>query len=218
MAKLDNAHSNMVVQQVRPGEVLDAKVLAAMSDIPREQFVESEFVDLAYADTQLPIGCGQTMLSPILQGRFLQALQLHADETVLEIGTGSGYLTALLAQLAGQVISVELFETLSAKARQRIDKLGIDNVTFEVGDAAKGWRLADRIDAIVLTAAFVSLPEEYLHNLKIGGRLVAVIGEAPAMTVQLIQRVSEWDWQRESLFETVIPAMINAEPTAEFEF
>lgn len=218
MFKLNNAHSNMVAQQVRPGEVLDAKVLAAMTAIPREYFVDTEMARLAYADTQLAIGCGQVMLSPIQEGRFLQALNLQSDETVMELGTGSGYFTALLAQLAGQVISVEFFAELSALASQRLDQQGIDNVSLQVGDASKSWALADRIDAIVMTAAYQSVPDHYFHQLKVGGRLLAVTGKAPAMSVQLTYRVSEWDWHTESLFETVIPAVINAEPKAEFEF
>lgn len=218
MTQLDKAHSNMVIQQVRPGDVLDTRVLDVMSAIPREHFVDAELVQLAYADTRLPIGCGQTMLPPTLEGRFLQALNLQAHETVLEIGTGSGFFTALLAAMAAEVISVEYFEELSDAARERLDKLDINNVRLEVGNAAKAWSLPDRVDAIVITAAFVTLPESYLHSLKLGGRLLAVIGKAPAMSVQLINRVSEWEWQTISLFETVIPVMIDAEPKAEFEF
>lgn len=218
MVHLNNAHSNMVTQQVRPGEVLDARVLATMTNIPRERFVDSDMARLAYADTQLPIGCGQLMLSPIQEGRFLQALNLQSNETVMELGTGSGYFTALLAQLAGQVISVEYFSALSEAAGQRLAQLGIDNVSLQVGDASKSWSLPDRIDAIVITAAYVTVPDHYLHQLKVGGRLLVVTGEAPAMSVQLIRRVSEWDWQAETLFETVIPAVINAEPKVEFEF
>lgn len=218
MVIFDNAHSNMVAQQVRPGEVLDAKVLAAMTAIPRAHFVDTDITRLAYADTLLPIGCGQVMLSPIQEGRLLQALNLQSDEMVMELGTGSGYFTALLAQLAGQVISVEYFAELSEQAAQRLQQHGIENVSLQVGDAAKNWVLADRIDAIVITAAYVTVPENYLHQLKVGGRLVVVTGEAPAMSVQLIRRVSERDWQTETLFETVIPAVINAEPKAEFKF
>lgn len=218
MVIFDNAHSNMVAQQVRPGEVLDAKVLAAMTAIPRAHFVDTDITRLAYADTLLPIGCGQVMLSPIQEGRLLQALNLQSDEMVMELGTGSGYFTALLAQLAGQVISVEYFAELSEQAAQRLQQHGIENVSLQVGDAAKNWVLVDRIDAIVITAAYVTVPENYLHQLKVGGRLVVVTGEAPAMSVQLIRRVSERDWQTETLFETVIPAVINAEPKAEFKF
>ena len=218
MTQLDKAHSNMVIQQVRPGDVLDTRVLDVMSSIPRQDFVDAELVQLAYADTRLPIGYGQTMLSPILEGRFLQALNLQAHDVVLEIGTGSGFFTAMLASLAAEVISVEYFQELSDAARERLDKLNINNVRLEVGNASKEWSLPDRVDAIVITAAFVTLPDSYLHSLKVGGRLLVVIGKAPAMSVQLIQRVGVWEWQTNSLFETVIPAMIDAEPKAEFEF
>jgi protein-L-isoaspartate(D-aspartate) O-methyltransferase len=218
VTSLSKAHSNMVVQQVRPGEVLDKAVLLAMSEVPRARFVDAELIELAYADTQLPIGCGQVMLTPTQEGRFLQALQLKADEEVLEIGTGSGYFTALLAKLAGKVISVELYEELSAKAAERLQALGIENVELHIGDAAKGWPTTERVDAIVVTAAFVTVPDEFLYSLKVGGRLLVVTGKAPAMSVQLIRRTSEWDWQPEFLFETVIPVMVNAEPKPEFEF
>jgi len=218
VTELEQAHSNMVNQQVRPSDVLDDRVLAAMSAIPRSLFVDPEMAGLAYADTTLPIGEGQAMLSPVLEGRLLQALHLQPDETVLEIGTGSGYFTALLAKLAGHVISVEYFDSLSEQAQARLAALAINNVSFHIGNAAKSWPLADRIDAIVITAAFVNVPEEYLHSLKVGGRLLAVVGKAPAMTVQLIERIGEWDWRNTALFETVIPPVIHAEPKATFEF
>lgn len=218
MTELEQAHSNMVHQQVRPSDVLDERVLTAMSSVPRSLFVDPELASLAYADTALPIGEGQTMLSPVLEGRLLQALQIQSDETVLEIGTGSGYFTALLAKLAKQVISVDYFASLSEQAQARLTALAIDNVSLHVGNAAKSWPLADRIDAIVITAAFVSVPEEYLHSLKVGGRLLAVVGKAPAMTVQLIERVGEWNWHTSALFETVIPPVIHAEPKTLFEF
>jgi protein-L-isoaspartate(D-aspartate) O-methyltransferase len=218
VAEPDTAHANMVNQQLRPNEVADARVLAAISDIPRENFLEPALKGLAYADVQLPIGCGQTMLSPMVEGRMLQALALQANETVLEIGTGSGYFTALLARLVAKVISVEYFEALSRQAQDRLFTFDFHNIEFQVGDAAKSWPLPERVDAIVITAAFVTLPEDYLNQLKVGGRLLAVVGKAPAMSVQLIQRISEREWQTRSLFETVIPAMIHAEPKAEFEF
>lgn len=218
MAEPDIAHANMVNQQLRPNEVADARVLAAISEIPRENFLEPALSGLAYADVQLPIGCGQTLLPPMVEGRMLQTLALQADETVLEIGTGSGYFTALLARLSAKVISVEYFETLSREAQQRLLALDLHNIELQVGDAARSWSLPERVDAIVITAAFVTLPEDYLHQLKVGGRLLAVVGRAPAMSVQLIQRSSEWEWQTRTLFETVIPAMIHAEPKPEFEF
>ncbi len=218
MSEPNKAHFNMVNQQLRPNEVADAKVLAAISDIPREKFLDASLKGLAYADVQLPIGCGQTMLSPMVEGRILQALALQPDETVLEIGTGSGYFTALLARLAARVITVEYFDELAQQAQDRLSHLALHNVEFQVGDAAKYWSLPERVDAIVMTAAMVLIPDDYLNQLKVGGRMVAVVGKAPAMSVQLIRRVGEREWQTTSLFETVIPAMIHAEPKAEFEF
>jgi len=214
----DNAHFNMLEQQVRPSDVLDLHVLAALNDIKRIEFVDESFAGLAYADTELSIGFGQTMLSPVVEGRLLQVLDLQPNEEVLEIGTGSGYFTALLANLGKHVRTVELIPELSELAQQRIKQMGVDNVTFEMGDASHGWPLADRIEVIISTAAFVSVPESYKNNLKVGGRMVAVVGEAPFMTIQIIKRVTEWEWQTDVVYETVIPAMINAEPTPEFEF
>ncbi len=218
MSEPDLAHANMVNQQLRPNEVADARVLAAMSNIPREKFLDPALQGLAYADVQLPIGCGQTLLPPMVEGRMLQALALQPDETVLEIGTGSGYFTALLTRLAAQVITVEYFEELSVEAQDRLQQLDIHNLEFHVGDAARAWSLPERVDAIIMTAAVLTVPDEYLNQLKIGGRLLAVVGKTPAMSVQLTQRISEREWQTKSLFETVIPAMIHAEPKAEFEF
>lgn len=215
---LDNAHSNMVTQQVRPSDVLNSRVLEALSSVEREKFVPEDMLGLAYADTELAIGFGQTMLSPVMEGRLLQALNLQVGEDVLEIGTGSGYFTALLAKLAKSVTSVELIPELSEQAKQCLDAVGISNVNLVVGDASHGWSVADRIDVIVLTAAVVTIPDDYLQSLKVGGRLLAVVGKTPIMKVQLVHRVTEWEWQTETVFESVIPAMINAEPKPEFEF
>ena len=213
---LNKSHYNMIEQQVRPSDVLEPRVLAALSVVMREQFVSEELVSLAYADTELPLGYGQTMLSPVLEGRLLQVLDIQSDENVLEIGTGSGYFTALLAQLAKQVTSVEIIVELSEQAQQNIGET--ENITLVVGDASQGWELPDRVDVIVATAAFVTVPERYKHALQIGGRMLAVVGVAPAMEVQIIERIAERQWQVKTVFETVMPAMINAEPKPEFEF
>lgn len=218
VAGIGKAHSNMVRQQVRPGDVLDTCVLSALADVPRELFVADGLAGVAYADAPLPIGCGQVMLTPLQAGRMLQALQLTGRESVLEIGSGTGYFTALLAGLARSVISVELIASLSQRAAENLRQLGIDNVTLEIGNAAKGWPLPDRVDAIVMTAAFARLPDDYLHALEVGGRLLAVTGKAPLMSVQLIHRDSEWDWRTETVFETLIPPMTHAEPRPEFDF
>jgi protein-L-isoaspartate(D-aspartate) O-methyltransferase len=208
----------MVVQQVRPSDVLDDAVLRVMMEVSRADFVDDHLAMMAYADTMLPLAHGQTMLSPILEGRFLQALNLSPETNVLEIGTGSGYFTALLAKLARHVISVELYADLSERAAQRLTNANINNVTLTVGDASKGWSLVERVDTIVLTGACADTPDEYLQSLKVGGKLLIVTGEAPAMLVQLITRMSEREWQSTVLFETVIPYLINAEPSQKFEF
>ncbi len=206
----------MIEQQVRPSDVLDTRVLAALSVIMREQFVCEDLVSLAYADTELPLGYGQTMLSPVLEGRLLQVLDVQPDEHVFEIGTGSGYFTALLAQLAKQVTSVEIIADLSEQAKQKIGET--ENITLVIGDASQGWDLLDRVDVIIATAAFVTVPDRHKQALQIGGRMLAVVGEAPAMEVQIIQRIAEREWRTKTVFETVIPAMINAEPKPEFKF
>ena len=217
-ANLDNAHFNMLEQQVRPSTSLPPQVIDAIDDVARNQFVDESLRGLAYADTELAMGFGQTMLSPILHGRLLQALNLQPDEEVLEIGTGSGYFTALLAQLAKHVTSVEIIPELSAIAAENLTRTNINNIDLVVGDAANGWPLTQRIDVIVCTAAVVTVPDDYLQSLKVGGRMLAVVGEGDIMTVQRIDRVTEWEWQTDALFETVIPPMINAEPKPEFKF
>lgn len=219
MAKtLDIAHFNMLEQQVRPSDVLDPRVLMVLKNIVRTQFVDDDFSGLAYADTELPIGYGQMMLSPVLQGRLLQVLNVQTDEKVLEVGTGTGYFTALLAQLAHHVISVEIVPELSALAQRNLAAAGIENVTLYVGDASRGWPLVDRIDVIVITAAFVTVPDGYLQRLHVGGRMLAIVGKGKNMKVQLIRRTAEREWQTNTAFETVVSAMINAEPKPEFEF
>ncbi|MDQ7072290.1 MAG: protein-L-isoaspartate O-methyltransferase [Gammaproteobacteria bacterium] len=213
---LNKSHYNMIEQQVRPSEVLEPRVLEALKAVAREKFVSEDLIPLAYADTELPIGYGQTMLSPVIEGRMLQAIDVQPTEGVLEIGTGSGYFTALLAQLARQVDTVEIITELSEQAQQKLK--GIENIHFHIGDASQGWDLEDRIDVIIATAAFVTVPDRYKQALQVGGRMLAAVGTAPMMEMQLIQRISEREWQIEAVFETVIPPMINAEPKAEFRF
>ncbi len=215
-SNLNKSHYNMIEQQVRPSDVLEPRVLDALATVMRKDFVADDFVSLAYADTQLPIGFGQTMLSPVVEGRFLQAIDIQPQEQVLEIGTGSGYFTALIAQLAGQVTTVELIAELSEQAQQKLSN--IENIAFHIGDAAQGWDFPDRVDVIIATAAFVDVPDRYKQTLKVGGRMLAVVGIAPAMTAQIIRRTAEREWETETVFETVIPAMINAEPKPEFKF
>lgn len=217
-AVTSTAHANMVWQQLRPNDVSDPGVLQVLQNTDRADFVSEELKALAYADTQLPIGYDQHLWSPLQEARILQALQLNKTDTVLEIGTGSGLFTAMLAQLAGKVFSVEIHPELSHAAQQRLQAMNLDNVTLQIGDACHGWPMPERVNAIVLTAAYPNVPEHYLHQLMVGGRLLAIVGMAPAMSVQRITRIGETQWQTETLFETVVAMMLGAEPKPEFAF
>lgn len=216
--KVDTAHFNMIEQQIRPAYVLDAAVLAAIKAVPRILFVREDQQALAYADTELPMGEGQTMLSPILAGRMLQALQVESTETVLHIGAGTGYVTALLASLSAQVTAVELYDDLATAAAKNLAQAGIENATVVMGDAVSGWDIADRVDVIMLTAAVVTVPETYLHDLAVGGRLAAVVGSGGLMPLQVITRTTEREWSTQTVMETTMPPMVHGEPTIAFEF
>ena len=201
---LDQARDNMIEQQIRPWNVLDQKVLDVLAEVPRDAFVAEQYVNLAYCDTAIALGHGQTMLNPNVEGRLLQALALQGTETVLHIGTGSGYLTACLAKLAKQVRSVDIVEAFTQIAAQRLAKMSIDNVILEFGDACRGWAPESHFDVIVISGALRSVPGAYREQLTIGGRLFAIIGRAdqPIMEVVLVTRTSQNQWRSESLFET----------------
>lgn len=210
---LEQARVNMVEQQIRPWEVFDQRVLDRLAAVAREDFVPPAFRNLAYADVQISLGQGQVMLPPIIEGRLLQALDLKESESVLEIGTGTGYLTTVMAGLAGQVTSVDIFPEL-----QRFPEQPLTNISLEAGDAARGWSKGGPFDAIAVTGALPDLPRAFLEALKPGGRLFAVLGRAPVMEAILITRVGEQEWSREGLFETVIPPLLNSEPKPKFVF
>ncbi|MBN2866582.1 MAG: protein-L-isoaspartate O-methyltransferase [Thiotrichales bacterium] len=213
---LDQARFNMVEQQIRPWDVLDPKVLDLLMDTPRHEFVTESQVALAYSDIELPIGHNQTMLHPRIEGKLLQALDVQGDEAVLEIGTGSGYMTALLAKLADKVTTVEIYPELQEIAKTRLE--GYDNITFQVGDASQNWNDGAQYDIIIFTGAMATLPQAYKEKLTLGGRLVVTLGDAKVMTAQLVTRISEGEWETESLFETVMPTLVNATKVSEFQF
>jgi protein-L-isoaspartate(D-aspartate) O-methyltransferase len=198
--------------------VLDPSVLALLSDIPRERFVPPGRESLAFADLELPIGHGEVMLAPKLQARIAQEVALRPGDRVLEIGTGTGYLTALLARLASHVTSIELHEDLAAGARARLEALSVDNTQVITGNAARGWSAAAPFDAIVITGSLPILPEAFRRSLAVGGRLFAVIGEAPVMSAVLVTRESDDAWVSTPLFETVIPPLHHAEQPPRFVF
>ncbi len=214
----EKARFNMVEQQVRPWEVLDQRVLDLMLKVPREDYVLPEHRALAFCDMELPLGHGQVMLPPRLAARMVQALRIQPEDSVLEVGTGSGYVTALLAALGGQVFSVEIVPELKALAEKLLGEHGVENVTLDEGDAVEGWPRRGTYDAIAMTGSVPVLPDGLKQGLNIGGRLFVVVGEAPVMEALLITRVADDEWLRESLFETVIPPLTNAPRPNGFEF
>lgn len=221
------ARFNMIEQQIRTWEVLDPTVLQLLNDVPRENFVPQEYLGLAFADIEIPldanIALGQTMLSPKLEGRILQALKVQKTHSVLHIGTGSGYFTALLASLAKHVISIEIEADLSAQAAKNLAKNNIQNVTLEVADAVLG-RPSDHsanmqfYDVIVYTGSSPVEPAGVRQQLNIGGVLFMVLGQAPAMQATLIQRASKTGFKQDVLFETCIPELMYAPQAQQFEF
>lgn len=212
------ARFNMIEQQVRTWEVLDPVVLAVLDKIPRENFVAESQKGLAFADIELPIGKGQTMLSPKVEGRILQAVSVKKTDKVLVVGTGSGYLTALLASLAKHVHAVEIHPELSDIAKQRLEKQKIRNVTLHVADAANGYAEAAPYDVIVFTGSLQLRPAAAEKMLNAGGRLFAVIGEMPIMQATLTQRISEDAYRHEVIFETCLPPLENVPQATKFEF
>ena len=215
---MDQARFNMIEQQIRTWEVLDPVVLAVLDKVPRENFVAESQVGLAFADVELPIGEGQTMLSPKLEGRILQAVGVKKTDKVLVVGTGSGYLTALLATLADHVHAVEIYPELSNTAQYRLQAQSIHNVTLHVADAANGFAQEAPYDVIVFTGSLPLRPVAAEKMLNVGGRLFAVIGEMPIMQATLTQRISADAFRHETIFETCLPPLENAPQPSKFEF
>ncbi len=207
---IEQARFNMIEQQIRPWEVLDPRVLELLPQLPREDFVPPAQRKLAFADTEIALGNGQAMMSPRLEARLLQALAILPVDTILEIGTGSGYLTALLARSGQHVYSVDIFAEFTASARQKLAAHDISNVTLETGDAARGWNQHGTYDVIAVTGSLPLFAEVFQQQLNAGGRLFMIVGQVPSMEALLITRVGPAEWTRESLFETCVPALINA--------
>lgn len=214
----DQARFNMVEQQVRPWEVLDERVLGLFESIRREDFVPMRYRKMAFADLAIPLEHDQFMMKPVVEGRLLQALDIKPDETALEIGTGSGFITACLAQLALRVVSVDIFESFTNDAEVKLREKNIDNVELETGDAMGDWQPEQAHDLVVVTGSVEWVPEQFMGWVNPGGRLVAVCGESPAMQAKLFTRLNVSDWREESLFETDLPRLVNATQAAEFEF
>ena len=211
------ARETMVEQQVRPWDVFQPRILDVLARLPRERFVAESHRALAYSDLALPLGHGESMMKPVLEGRTLQSLSVTAGEDVLEIGTGSGYLTACLGNLARDVVSLELRADFADAARARLQSLGIGNARIEVADAF-AWETERRFDAICVGGAVATLPTVFLKWLRPGGRMFVVHGQAPAMEAALVRHAASGAGHDvESLFETELPYLVGGAPTPTFQ-
>ena len=218
----DQARFNMIEQQIRPWNVLDTEVLQHLALLRRDDFAPAAHRDLAFADVEIPLlpdaRPGQSMLPPRLEARIFQELALRNTDKVLEVGSGSGYMAALLATRAEFVHSVEIEPQLAELARTNLQRAGVANVSVEIGDAAQGWSVKAPYDAIVLSGSTPVLSEVLLHQLKLGGRLVAVVGEAPVMVLQLVTRTGEESFTTARLLETQLASLLNAPQRNKFVF
>lgn len=215
--KTDYAHLQMVNQQVRGWNVYDERVLAMLKELPRDNFVPAEFASLAFADTAIPLGHGEHMMTPTIEGRLLQALGLTGEEHVLEIGTGSGFMTACLARLAARVTSIEVYGDFVESARERLEGAGITNTSVQQMDAMT--ELPDGpFDAIAVTGSIQTFDPRFVEALGLHGRLFVVVGDEPAMEAKLIERTDEHDWHSVSLFETSLAPLVHGALRPQFSF
>jgi len=215
---LERARYNMVESQIRTWEVLDQRVLDTLSAVKREEYVPDQYRPLAFVDMEIPLGHGEAMLTPKLEARMLQELTLNDSDRVLEVGTGSGYMTALLAALAAHVHSVELHADLARSAQAKLTKHGVRNVTLEAGDAGNGWSAHAPYDVIVLTGSVPLLSETFKSQLKPRGRLLAVVGVPPVMTARLVTSMGPGVYGEVGLFETCIAPLRNVPQPERFVF
>jgi len=215
---LEQTRLNMVVQQIRPWYVLDDTVLDLLYKIKREEFVPAENLAMAFVDMEIPLGFGQVMLTPKMEARILQELHIRKTDKILEVGSGSGYMAALLADKGAHVYSVEIIPELKAMAEQNLKAHGITNVTLEQGDAARGWPKHEPYDVIVLTASTPVLPDAFKNSLTPGGRLFAIVGEDPVMEALMITCVAPGEFTTITLFETSTVPFINAQQPSRFTF
>jgi len=204
---IEQARFNMIEQQIRPWEVLDPQVLDLLFVVKREDFVPAAYRNLAFADMEIPLGSGQVMLAPRVEARLLQELGIKKTDKVLEIGTGSGYMAALLAARADHVVTVESRPELADFARQNLERAGISNVTIELADGSNGSAAHGPYDAIIVSGSVPELPAALLKQLRLGGRLAVIVGEAPVMEAQLITCTADGIYNTINLFETVVPAL-----------
>ncbi len=215
---IESARHNMVVSQIRTGSVLDDRILELVGRGPRQDFVPDALRNLAFVDMQIPLGHGEVMMAPLVEARLLQELMIKPTDKILEIGTGSGYMTWLLAQLGSRVHSVEIRAEFTARASEKLAAHGARNLELEIGDGARGWGKHAPYDVILVTGSLPLLPEEFKKQLKVGGRLIAIVGKSPAMEAQLITRITDTSFDTRGLFETDLPALQNALAPSAFVF
>ena len=214
---IELAREKMIEQQVRAWEVLDPDVLYVLRKIPREEFVPRDYTPLAFADTEIPIGHGETMMTPTVEGRVLQSLGLEGSEHVLEIGTGTGFLCACLASLGHHVTSVDIHGDFLKRAAENLADAGFDNVTLEEMDAMEQLP-SGKFDAIAVTGSVETFDTRFVDALRVGGRLFIVVGSGPVMDARLVTRTGESDWGSESLFETHLKPLVNGRQPPQFRF
>ncbi|MFZ3084603.1 protein-L-isoaspartate O-methyltransferase family protein [Rhodoferax ferrireducens] len=215
---LEQARFNMIEQQIRPWNVLDANVLELLSVVKREDFVPLAHKALAFMDMEIPLGQGQVMLAPRVEARMLQDAAVQKHEKVLEIGTGSGYMAALLAHRAQRVISLEINPELAQMARSNLQKAGIHNVEVRQFDGAKGVSADGPFDVIVLSGSVAEVPQALLAQLKVGGRLVGIVGEEPTMRLNIVTRLSDAEFKTSTPWDTVAPRLLNFPEPSHFHF
>lgn len=214
---IEAARQQMIEQQVNTWDVFDERVLTTMREVKREMFTPSACQEVAFADASIPLAHGQSMLPPKVHGRILQALDVGAEDVALEIGTGSGYLTACLGRLASRVRSLEIFADLADRARTQLLAAAINNASVETADAMQ-FDEQSAYDVIAVTGSLPLYDERFQRALKPGGRLFVIVGAAPVMEAWKVTRIGEREWQRESLFETVVEPLINATKPSAFVF
>ena len=215
---VERARFNMVEQQIRTWDVLDQRVLDLLLAVRREEFVPQQHRALAFVDMEIPLGHGEKMLAPKMEARIIQELTLQPADRVLEVGTGSGYMTALLARLTNHVCSVDIVADFTRAATAKLAASGIANVTLETGDAARGWGTQSHYDVIVLTGSVPVLPDVFQNSLRPGGRLIAIVGEPPVMEARLVTCTAAGAYRSAGLFETCIAALRNAPQPEKFVF
>jgi len=214
----EQARFNMIEQQIRPWDVLDASVLQLLAVVKREDFVPAAYRALAFMDTEVPLPGGQCMLEPKVEARLLQELAVHKHERVLEVGAGSGYMAALLAHKAQQVTTMEILPELASLARDNLKRAAIVNVSVREGDGSKGLSADGPYDVIVLSGSVPEVPAALLGQLKVGGRLVAIVGDLPIMRARLVTRSSDAGFTSVDLFDTVAPRLSGFDEPSRFHF